>query len=375
MIDNDTALAILDATDRRRAERRRFLTLATQRRRHDRRARPAQRLRREEAATARPTPTPTPTPTATSTSAQVDVDILNFALNLEYLEAQFYLYAVYGTGLPGSQTSGTGTMGTVTGGRAVAFTDPRGRAICPRDRAGRGGARQLPAHRARQRGGGDAQHQHRWQRDRRVHRGGAGGGRDRSGRHVRSLCSRTRISCSARSSSRMSGSARTRARRRSSPTRPICPRRRASWRRRRIMRASSAPCSTPRASPPRRLRTNAGKISDARDSLDGTSDDDQGITGDATTSNIVPADGNGIAYSRTTGQVLNIAYLSKAAVSQGGFFPNGVNGNIKTRRRSRKRRRQTEIGPRETSRAAFSLPGERPTTGPSPGSHVAERQA
>ncbi len=78
------------------------------------------------------------------------------------------------------------------------------------------------------------------------------------------------------------------------------------------------------------LRTNAGKISDARDSLDGTSDDDQGITGDATTSNIVPTDASGIAYSRTTGQVLNIAYLSKAAVVGGGFFPNGVNGNLKT---------------------------------------------
>ena len=47
-------------------------------------------------------------------------------------------------------------------------------------------------------------------------------------------------------------------------------------------------------------------------------------------SNIVPADANGIAYSRTTGQVLNIAYLSKAAVVGGGFFPNGVNGNIRT---------------------------------------------
>ena len=78
------------------------------------------------------------------------------------------------------------------------------------------------------------------------------------------------------------------------------------------------------------LRTAAGQISDARDSLDGPSDDDQGITGDATTSNIVPTDSNGLAYSRSAGQVLNIAYLNKAAVVGGGFFPVGVNGNIRT---------------------------------------------
>jgi hypothetical protein len=88
------------------------------------------------------------------------------------------------------------------------------------------------------------------------------------------------------------------------------------------------------------LVTGANQISDARDSLDGTvtntstgviGDDDQGITGsDATMSNIVPTDANGLAYSRSTGQVLNIVYLNKTAVSMGGFFPAGVNGNIKT---------------------------------------------
>ena len=70
------------------------------------------------------------------------------------------------------------------------------------------------------------------------------------------------------------------------------------------------------------LAESAGKISDARDSLDGATDDDQGILGpDATMSNIVPTDSNGIAYSRTTGQVLNIVYLSKSALIGGGFFP------------------------------------------------------
>ena len=76
------------------------------------------------------------------------------------------------------------------------------------------------------------------------------------------------------------------------------------------------------------LRTAAGQISDARDSLDGSSDDDQGIVGDSTTSNIVPTDDNGIAYSRSTGQVLNIVYLNSAMTTSGGFFPSGVNGTI-----------------------------------------------
>ena len=76
------------------------------------------------------------------------------------------------------------------------------------------------------------------------------------------------------------------------------------------------------------LRTSADKISDARDSLDGTSDLDQGISPIGNASNIVPTDANGLAYSRTTGQVLNIAYLNKMAVTRGGFFPAGVNGKI-----------------------------------------------
>jgi hypothetical protein len=54
-----------------------------------------------------------------------DADVLNFALNLEYLEAQFYLYAATGAGLASSDTSapsgytGAFTEGTLTVGSAA----------------------------------------------------------------------------------------------------------------------------------------------------------------------------------------------------------------------------------------------------------------
>ena len=51
------------------------------------------------------------------------------------------------------------------------------------------------------------------------------------------------------------------------------------------------------------------------------------IAGTTTAANIVPSDNNAIAFSRTTREVLNIVYLG--GTSQGGFFPNGLNGTIK----------------------------------------------
>ncbi|WP_394649561.1 ferritin-like domain-containing protein [uncultured Deinococcus sp.] len=66
------------------------------------------------------------------------------------------------------------------------------------------------------------------------------------------------------------------------------------------------------------------KISDLRAAVGGGKDEGLTKNGKA---NIVVADSNSVAYGRSPREVLNIVYLG-ANASKGGFFPNGLNGDF-----------------------------------------------
>ncbi|WP_268929750.1 ferritin-like domain-containing protein [Mesorhizobium muleiense] len=74
----------------------------------------------------------------------------------------------------------------------------------------------------------------------------------------------------------------------------------------------------------------ANAVSDARDKIDGSDDKDQGIQADGK-ANIVPSTPDAIAFTRTPQEVLRIVYLTdKDGVSKGGFYPEGMNGTLKS---------------------------------------------
>ena len=264
---------------------------------------------------------------AEAQTAVTDADILNFALNLEYLEAQFYHYAVFGTGLPSNILGGTGTQGAVIGGRQVPFQDPAVAAYAKeiaqdevthvsflRTALGSSAVAQPAIDVGTDPNGAFSS------AARAAGLVGAGQSFDPYANDVNFLLGAfifEDVGVTA-----YKGAA------------PLITNKTYTEAAAGILAVEAYHAGIIRTSLYQKgLQTPSiidatEAISNARDSLDGSSDDDQGVRPIGNATNIVPTDGNSIAFSRTTGHVLNIVYLNKAAVAKGGFFPAGVNGNI-----------------------------------------------
>ena len=265
-------------------------------------------------------------PAMAATAAPVsDATILNFALNLEYLEAEFYLNAVTGAGLPAGLISGTQPTGGVTGG---------GRAVQFQTRAIKNYATEIAA-------------------DEKAHvaflRAALGS----------AAVSRPTINIgTAFQAAAVAAGVAT-------PSTPFDPyaneinfllaafifedvgvtayKGAAGLIANKTYLDAAAGILAVEAYHAGIIRTTlyaegvqtpaifsaVDKISGLRDAVDGSTDDDQGI-GNATSSNLVPTNANSIAYSRTPGEVLNIVYLNASgkSVSKGGFFTNGLHGSL-----------------------------------------------
>lgn len=256
-----------------------------------------------------------PTRSATAT-AITDTDILNFALNLEYLEAEFYLRAATGRGLAAGEVTGTGTQGPVAGGHRVPFATPAIRAY----------AREI------------AEDEHAHVRFLRTALGAAAVARpaidlNRSftlaaraaglvgpGERFDAFANETNFLLAAFLFEDVGVTAYKGAA-------PLIADK--------AVLEAAAGLLAVEAYHAGEIRTllygrglfgEAKALSDARDSLDGAGDKDQGIRRNGI-ANVVPTDGNGLAFSRSTDEVLGIVYLG-GAPGGFGFFPHRVNGVI-----------------------------------------------
>ena len=248
-----------------------------------------------------------------------DGAILNFALNLEYLEAEFYSYAVYGRGLPTSLTTGKGAYGPVEGGRAVPFKSAGLKQFATeiaRDeydhvrflRAALGGAAVArPTINIRQSFTAAA----------------TAAGLIKPGQVFDVYANEDNFALGAFIFEDVGVTAYKGAA-------PLISNKTYLSAAAGILAVEAYHAANIRTVLYQRgLAADADAISRARDSLDGPSHDDQGVTIDGV-ANIVPADGNGLAFGRTPGAVLNIVYLTPKVANAGGFYPHGVNGQLHT---------------------------------------------
>ena len=256
-----------------------------------------------------------------------DADILNFALNLEYLEAQFYAFAVTGAGLPNSSLTGTGTQGAVTGGRQVAFNDPvvaqYAREIAQDEIAHVNFLRQALGTAAVSQPAIDIGTDPNGAFSTAARAAGLVG----AGQSFDPYANDENFLLGAFIFEDVGVTAYKGAA-------PLLANKTFTEAAAGILAVEAYHAAIVRTTLFRKgIQTPAlidatERISNARDSLDNPADVDQGIAPIGNASNIVPVDANGLVFGRTTGDVLNIAYLNPGAVPKGGFFPNGVNGNI-----------------------------------------------
>ncbi|HEY1618274.1 MAG TPA: ferritin-like domain-containing protein [Streptosporangiaceae bacterium] len=248
-----------------------------------------------------------------------DSAILNFALNLEYLEAEFYSYAVHGWGLPSNLTHGKGRRGPVEGGRAVPFKSK--------------GLKQFATEIAKD------EYEHV-----RFLRGALGGaavarpeinikssfsaaataaGLIKPGQTFDVFANEDNFLLGAFIFEDVGVTAYKGAA-------PLISNRTYLGAAAGILAVEAYHAANIRTVLyDRGLAAAANAISNARDSLDGPTDDDQGIIRNGV-ANIVPTDSNGLAFGRSPGQVLNIVYLTPKVANSGGFYPHGVNGQLHT---------------------------------------------
>jgi hypothetical protein len=257
-----------------------------------------------------------------------DTDILNFALNLEYLEAEFYLRAAFGTGLSGADIDGTDVPGGVSGGSAVPFQDAAIREYAEEI------ARDEEAHVRLLRGALGNKAVARPEIDLgtsftvAARAAGVIGPSDTFnpfandnnfllGAFIFEDVGVTAYKGAApliKNSGILSAAAGLLA----------------------VEAYHAGEIRTILSA--RNLGAPAGQISDLRDFLDENGDKDQGIVGPfppapESTTNIVPTDANGLAFDRTPLEVLKIVYfgrnISEATTNGFGFFPAGLNGRIR----------------------------------------------
>ncbi|WP_304454505.1 ferritin-like domain-containing protein [Nocardiopsis sp. YSL2] len=247
-----------------------------------------------------------------------DAAILNFALNLEYLEAEFYLRAVTGEGLPDQSIGGKGYVGEVSGGRKVAFKTKLVRQYAEEIAADE------RAHVDFLRGalGSAAVARPTIDIDAAFTAAAQAAGLIQPGQRFDAYANEDNFLLAAYIFEDVGVTAYKGAA-------PLVDNKTFLEAAAGILAVEAYHAANIRvALLARGLEAQSLAISDARDSLDGDADLDQGVVNGSGGANIVPTDQNGIAFSRSAGQVLNIVYLTPDQATSGGFFPDGVNGSI-----------------------------------------------